>query len=457
MVSGPGPLGPIVWSQGNKREIDDLVWFLDPRSGTMGEHGLLPVYDLSMALTGNVLVTAHMEILPDRTPLHAVKGYVMKPGGEFHEFWGFEDVSFARVGFSPDGQRFAAYDEQHEYWHAMEVFSNYHKILKIPLPADKPLWSPTGEALLLGGGVLWRLEEGACWFDGSLADGVTMAPSFSPAGDWLGWAATLDTGGPRHFLGYRFLHVDSCVVANPRPGDIEHPGFLVHGKDGIPLTPDEPDPAAPVWTPDGLHILGGATSAATDAATCSADAPAPLQLLAVMESAFQGEEVATPLPWSTKLAGDDCLSWQFLGFSADLGHALLSVHRYKPGSGSLTWVSREIVSVPLDGSPASSLSVVKSGLEPDDGEFHALAFSWQTGDLVVAGGPGRFARVDAETGAMQFFEALAVSPDGSSYLTAEMELRDLYGNLILAFPKPPKAMADHVASESAPYGVGIWR
>jgi len=461
-ASGIGPPGTIIWGQGAQREEDDQVWFLDPRIGAVGDWWLVPGYSMSVPATGNLLLIARVN-WNDNSPVYAVTAFTLKPGGLFQEFWGFEDVNFTRVSFSPDGHRFATRDAVNSKWHALDVFSNFHMILENNVKSGTPVWAPDGNSLVVGGLYLWRLdvEEDLqrCVLGEDIEGDYERAFSFSPGGEWLAWGvATGPAGGEaRRFLGYRFLHVESCTVVNPALEDKGHPGFLVNEEGGVPMAKAEPDPVPPVWAPDGRHLLlGERIPVLSDDGKCLATEPAPLQLLAVAETALAGKEAVTELAWSTKLGGGQCLSWRILGFALDGKAAILGVHRFEGGSPA-TWLGREILSIPLDGSKPTSLAVTESGLQPDDGEFGPHGISWQTGHLVLEGPPGRFARLEPATGDIGFIDAEAVSPDGSAYLTADWKVRDIYGNELLSLPAKPQDLIDHEKGEKSPYSVDSWR
>ena len=76
---------------------------------------------------------------------------------------------------------------------------------------------------------------------------------------------------------------------------------------------------------------------------------------------------------------------------------------------------------------------------------------------MLQGPRGRFARLDPGSGELVFFDAEAVSPDGSAILTSDWTVRDLLGNPLLALPDRPDALADRMETESAPYSVDSWR
>ena len=461
-VVGIGPPGTILWAQGSERGEDGKVWFLDPRTGAVGEWWLIPGYSMSVPPTGNLLVIARINMI-NNSPVYAATAFTLKPGGSFQEFWAFEDVNFDKVSFAPDGHRFAAYDAINNKWHVLDVLSNFHMILPDGTKRGTPVWAPDGNSLVVGRGLLWRLtvEEDlqVCSLGEDVERSYARAFSFSPGGDWLAWCVATGSAGEeeRRFLGYRFFHVPTCTAVNPAFADKGHPGFLVAGEGGAAMAQAEPDPAPPQWAPDGRHLLlGERMPVLSDDGKCLATTPAPLQLLSVADTALSGQEVVTELAWTTKLGGGQCLSWRILGFSPDGKAAILGVHRFE-ASSPVKWLGREILSIPLDGSLPTSLAVTESGLQPDDGEFGAHGTSWQTGHLVLKGPPGRFARLEPSTGDIGFIDAEGVSPDGSAYLTADWKVCDIYGEEMLALPAKSQELVDHEKGESSPYSVDTWR
>ncbi len=460
--AGIGPPGTIIWGQGKLRKDDGKVWFLDPRHGEVGEWWLIPGYAMSVPETGNLLLVTRIYQY-NGSPVFAATAFTLKPGGQFQEFWAFEDVNFTTAAFAPDGHRFVTRDSINFKWHVLDVFSNFHMILEAQTKGGTPVWAPDGDSVVVADAYLWKLtvdeDQQRCPLAEDPDGKFTRAFSFSPTGEWLAWSVTTKPpeGEVRKFLGYRFLHVPTCTAVNPALADMSHPGFLVNEEGGLPLAQAEPASAAPLWAPDGRHLLlGERLPVLSDDGKCLATSPAPLQWMAVADSAMAGQEVSTKLEWTTKLAGDQCLSWRILGFAPDGKSALLGVHRFEGGS-AIHWLGREILSIPLDGSAPTSLAVASSGLEPDDGEFAAHSLSWQTGHLVLKGPPGRFARLEPVSGEIAFFDAEGVSPDGSSYLTSDWTIRDIYGTELLALPAMSQELVDHMAGESAPYSVDRWR
>jgi hypothetical protein len=79
-AAGIGPPGTILWGQGVEREEDDKVWFLDPRTGAVGDWWLVPGYSMSVPASGNLLVVARIFQHNDSL-VFAAKAFTLKPRG----------------------------------------------------------------------------------------------------------------------------------------------------------------------------------------------------------------------------------------------------------------------------------------------------------------------------------------------------------------------------------------